>query len=417
MRSRSGITVAARRWIAALVFCALVLGLPVAFGHRGTHAALNLLIPGGGLFGGNTGAAVGFVVLTVASVAVWLRWGIDWLVIAVAGVAMTVSALSVHEHEPVAAVVRALPMERSAHEFPLVILVVGALSRLGRLARRLPPIGALRRRRRAHAKGFSGLDRLSPVTRCQAASIVALAGSTAGEQAALTRAVARPDVARRARRVGVVARGRVGGDPFRVDHAHARTAMALTGQLTPAALDRFVIESAAGSAHVPCSEPTWVRPLDATLASVTLHRLGRADAITHLRELFRDRLPLRRGHRPGWWWTVLGVHGGSSPDWEHAASTAIARAVGAVGNDDWQALRRRALGAAARGTTHPHDERLIAAARVWLAYVHDDEAAIIVARPTVRHDALAVALDRLATRLHSDPDSLAQLSTNATGPR
>ena len=103
---------------------------------------------------------------------------------------------------------------------------------------------------------------------------------------------------------------------------------------------------------------------------------------------------------------MLGLVGGSCPAWEQAASTGIARAIGAVGDADWHALRNRALGAAARGTKDPHDERLIAAARVWLAFVDDDVAAPIIARPTIRHDPIAIALDRLSERLRSDRDAV-----------
>jgi len=77
-----------------------------------------------------------------------------------------------------------------------------------------------------------------------------------------------------------------------------------------------------------------------------------------------------------------------------------------VGDEDWSALRRRALGAAARGTEHPEDERLIAAARVWLACVDDPEAQRIVLRPGVRRDPLACALDRLAAQLCDNPSML-----------
>jgi hypothetical protein len=74
-----------------------------------------------------------------------------------------------------------------------------------------------------------------------------------------------------------------------------------------------------------------------------------------------------------------------------------------IGDDDWPALRARALGASARGVEHPHDERLIAAARIWLVFVDDPRAAPLLARPTVQHDPLAVALDRVASRLATDP--------------
>ena len=87
------------------------------------------------------------------------------------------------------------------------------------------------------------------------------------------------------------------------------------------------------------------------------------------------------------------------PPWEHAVTTALARAEGWIGDDDWAALRAAALGASARGTAHPDDERTIAAARVWLRFVDDEQAARLLARPTVAHDPLAVALDCYASSI------------------
>jgi hypothetical protein len=94
------------------------------------------------------------------------------------------------------------------------------------------------------------------------------------------------------------------------------------------------------------------------------------------------------------------------PAWEHAATTAIARGAGWIGDEDWTALRRRALGAAARGGEQCDDERLIAAARCWLVFVDDAEAERIVARPGVRRDSLACALDALAGTLRAEPSLL-----------
>ena len=37
---------------------------------------------------------------------------------------------------------------------------------------------------------------------------------------------------------------------------------------------------------------------------------------------------------------------------------------------------------------------------------YNEPAAAIIGRPTVRHDPVAIALDRLATRLRADPDAL-----------
>ena len=76
--------------------------------------------------------------------------------------------------------------------------------------------------------------------------------------------------------------------------------------------------------------------------------------------------------------------------------SALNRDMGWIDDADWAALRTRLVGASARGSRHPFDERAIAAARLWLANVDDPEAARIIDRPTVAHDPVAVALDRLA---------------------
>ena len=128
----------------------------------------------------------------------------------------------------------ALPaVQRSSHEFPLVLLVVSALARLERVARRFPPIAWIHRRRASKRDGWSALGALGPVERCRTASIAALAGAV---DATVADAVGHADVVRRARRVGIAARARFGGDPLRIDHVHARTALALTDQLDDAAV-------------------------------------------------------------------------------------------------------------------------------------------------------------------------------------
>jgi hypothetical protein len=98
-------------------------------------------------------------------------------------------------------------------------------------------------------------------------------------------------------------------------------------------------------------------------------------------------------------WLPIGYAGGRCGDWEHAAASAIAYSRGWIDSDDWPAMRRRVMGAAARGVSRRDDERLIAAGRVWLAMIDDPSAERIVRRPTVRHDPLAVALDVLADHL------------------
>ncbi|MEN9643983.1 MAG: hypothetical protein RL238_652 [Actinomycetota bacterium] len=369
---------------------ALVLGL----GHRGVHMVRSMVVPGAGLVGSNNVAAAACLLAAISATVAWVKWGLDWLLAGVVAVAVVASGLVTDAPHATAAAMSRPVM--AAHEFPLVLLAAGLVSWARGVVGRVPGLSHLARRRARTSDGLASVDRLRPADRSRTAAVLALAGQP-GPAAAIA---ADPEVARRARRVGAWARGRRGGDAFRVDHAHARAAFALAG--TP---DPMLLHDAARTAlGVPCSEPTWVRPVDGALAAIAVHHAG-GDTGAWQRALGAE-LSLRRGHRPAWYWTPLGWPAGSAPAWEHATATALARAMGWVGDDDWAALRTRALGASARGVEHPHDERLIAAARVWLVYVDDPRTASLLARPTVRHDPLAVALDLLARRLADDPDSL-----------
>lgn len=386
----------ARRAAALVASVAVPAVLVVGFDHRGVHAARSILVPGAGLIDEHLVAGLCFVALGIAATVAWLRWGADWTVLAVVVVAMVVSfALASNGAHVADGPVGTLRAVAAAHEFPLVVLVVGALSWLRSIAGRVPVVGRLLARRHRRRGGVDDLATLPPVDRCRTAAVLALAGPVTPE---VHTAVTAPDVERRARRVGVVARARIGGDPFRRDHAPARAALALLGDLDASASGRWIADAGRSPVGTPCSEPGWVRPLDGTLSAIALARAGAtAECARWARALDRE-LGLRRGHRPAWWWTPLGIGAGNAPAWEHAAASGLARAAGLIDHDgDWTALRARALGAAARGGAQPDDERLIAAARLWLALVDDPEATRIVGRPGVRHDPLACALDRLAS--------------------
>jgi hypothetical protein len=379
-----------RRWIIAVAVAAVPIVLVFGLGHRGVHAARSMIVPGAGLIETSPLLAVGFVALAVVATVGWLRWGVDWAVVLVVVVSMVASAVfAVTDHSAQA------HLARASHEFPLVVLVAGLIGWVRSVLGRVPGFGWLAGRR-PHPDEERALADLHPTDRCRAVALAALAESVDDESLAAVRAA---DVARRARRVGLVARFRRGGDPFRVDHAHARAALALVGDLDAEATRRFVEDAARSPVGVPASEPTWVRILDATLASAALDELGESSAARHWASAMDGPLRLRRGHRPAWWWSPLGIAAGRCLDWEHAAATAIAHSRGWIGGEDWPALRQRVLGAAARGSGRRDDERLIAAGRVWLALVDDAAATRVLIRPSVRHDPLAVALDRLARHL------------------
>lgn len=380
-----------RRWLLAVAVAALPLGLWLLGGHAGVHAARSMLVPGAGLAEAAPALAVGFVALAVAATVAWLRWGTDWALVLVVVAAMAASAAwGSTEHGAEVA-------QRAAHEFPLVVVVAAAIGWARATLGGVPGFGWLAGRR-VHDEHVTVLDELPPVDRCRAVAVAALAGDLTAEHRA---AVTTPDVARRAARIGFAARLRRGGDPFRVDHAPARAALALTGDLDAAATERFVADARGNPLGVPASEPTWVRTLDGTLAALALARLGDDAAPRRWAAALDGPLAVHRGHRPSWWWTPLGVSAGRCLDWEHATATALAHEQGWIDDADWVHLRRRVLGAAARGSSRRDDERLIAAGRIWLTLVDDPGAERIVSRPTVRHDPLAVALDAHARHLRA----------------
>lgn len=390
-----------RRRLAVLAaFVAATLVSWLALGHRGAHIARALLFPGAGLIDEQPIVAVLCLTATIAATIAWLRWGADWLVAATAAVSVALSAWWTGSHE---GVVVAAVASRSAHEFPLVLVVVALVAWLRSLTVRLPFVAAWASTRHHRTNGLVDAGTLHPTERSRTAAVLALAGGD--HSATAERLASDPAVVCRARRVGAVARLRVGADPLRRDHAHARAALVLAGAAAPGPAASIVDDARRNPLGVLCSEPGWVRPLDATLSAIALSRLG-GDPTRWRRALERE-FALHRGHRAAWWWTPLGVGAGSMPAWEHAATTALAKAAGWIDDDrDWVALRRLALGASARGTRVASDERLIAAGRMWATLVDDADATRLLARPTVRHDPLAVALDLVATRLRSDPHVL-----------
>lgn len=393
-----------RRVVTAAVSLTITALLAFALGDPGAHMAQNLVIPGAGLLEVSRVLAVVVLVATTAAIVVWVTWGVDWLPASIVIASTVAAGLLTGDHAAdVADATGGMVGVAAAHEFPLVVLVVGGIMWLRTTVGRLPGVrrlAAKRSRGIAAAPGLDGIGALPPLDRSRAAAIAALAGPV---PPAVTDAAASDAVVGRARHIGRWARGRR-GDPFAIDHASARAALALTGQLDGAALARFARDADAAAAGVPATEPTWVRPLDATLAAIALHRAGHEPAGRRWAAMLAGPFALQRGHRPAAWWTPLGIRLGSAPVWEHAATTALARTHGWCGDDDWHVLRPRLLGAAARGTSVAADERAIAAARLWLVHVDDEQAARILARPTVHRDPLAVALDKYATALAATAD-------------
>lgn len=396
------VAVRMRRAVALGMSVAVPLALVLWGGHVGVHMARNLLFPGAGVVDHSPLLAAAFAVLAVAATVVWLQWGADWVVVAVVIASTAVAGLLAVSH-PSLGTAQLLHPVRAAHEFPLVVLVIVAIAWVRSAAGRVPVLRHLVIRRNRALGGGVDLASLAPVDRCRAAALFLL---LAPNPEITVDSAWSADVIARARRVSAVARLRFGRDPLGRDHAPLRTVRLLAGRMSEAERNRYASEALSSDIGAPCSEPSWVRPLDATLAVLALQRCAAREAGAKWVEALGGAYSLRRGHRPAWWWTPLGVGAGSAPAWEHAAFTGLARAAGWVEDADWHALRKRALGAAARGAEHPHDERLVAAARVWLAFVDDPEAMRIIHRPGVRRDPLACALDQLAALLCENPAAL-----------
>jgi hypothetical protein len=381
-----------RRLWSLLISGLIVVGLPVGFGHRGVHAVRSLLVPGAGLYN-HRHALLGatFTLAAIAATVCWIRWGMDWLVGAVVVASMVAAAILAYQDHPVAVT----PIS-AAHEFPLVILVMGALSS-AQLAWRRSVFG-----RRYHARtSVAGRTELTGIEQCRIASISKLAGA---DVAVDLNAGA---LEKRCRRVGVAARFRFRGDPMRADHAHVRTALMLTGHLDESADQNFRADAARALGGVPSSEPGWTRLLDGTLAACALEQAGERNVWDRWSATLNGSLQLRNQQRPGSVWTPLDLRGPRADTWEHAAATAIAHAAGGLlHTNDWTALRKRTLAAAARGNSIVDDERLVAAGRIWLTMVEDEEARRVLGRVTIHLDSLAVALDAMATSLHSNPTLL-----------
>lgn len=378
-----------RRIVALLLVGVLLTALSFGFGHRGVHAARGLIVPGAGLYDHrNWLLGVALTLAAIVATYAWLRWGMDWSVAAVLVASMVLSAVFAYSDHPTAAV---RPVA-AAHEFPLVVIVMGAISWL-RLAWRRTPIGRRRAARRE--------PKPSVTAQCHAVALAAIAGVPS--PVSLDRAA----VDTRCRRIGIAARGRFGGDPLQRDHALARAALSLTGQLDSAATEAFLQDGARASVGVPASEPGWVRLLDGTIAAIALQRAGADGVGERWTAALDDSFALRRGHRPDATWTPLGLRGPRADAWQHAASTALARAAGwLTTDDDWHALRKRTLAAAARGSAIAEDERLVAAGRLWLQLVTDDQASRIIGRVTIHRDPVAVALVAMADALAADPTLL-----------
>lgn len=377
-----------RRLVVPVAALVVVLIVPLLFGHRGTHAALSFLVPGSGLFGTHTTWGVVLLATFVVCALAWLRWGATWLPVLCTAVSVVLSVVwSSPTNDAAIGSLRAVPM---AHEFPLVVLVVGALSAARRWLVRLP--GARRVMRwlgDRRSRRITGIADLPVVLRCR---VVAVQAVCAGEPDASGRArtaLARPDVAERCRRVTFIARGRWPAQPLERDHAGIRSAIVLCAtDGSDGERAALIAEGHDSWAGVPCSEPGWLRLLDVVLAAVAC---GDDHVVREcVRELLHNEFGLHGGHRAGAVWAPFGIRVSRAHDWEHALAAALARKVGLLDNDaDWWAIRQRALGAAARGTSSVDDERMIAAARLWLTMVDDSQAAAIVMRPTVGRDPLA----------------------------
>ena len=245
-------------------------------------------MPGVGLIEVSWWLAAATFVLLVGGLVLWLRWGAEW-------VPLTVIVLSTVGAAVLSRAGHGTPGTMAAtHEFPIVALLVSALTWLASAWRSLPWIGRFRRRPVAPRQASD----LTPQERCQLAVLTSLTADRHDGDARADAALIDDEVVRRARRIDVVARGRLVTPPLTVDHGPARAALLALGCLDPSARSRLLDEAAGAPGGVPASEPGWVRLLDGSLVAVALWQAGDRDGLTRWKTMLDGPLALRRGHRP-----------------------------------------------------------------------------------------------------------------------
>lgn len=349
----------------------------------------SIVLPGLPFLEWSLPAGILTVCITLFAVFAWLRWGMDWLPLAVMFVCVGIAALfmPVH-HAHLADVHHRLRVLTASHEFAIVLVLFGLVSRIKQILKRIPGIGGLRRLM-PEALTFPAVD----VAREMVVRLYSGVehGAVAGDLP-LTSLLAR------ARRVNAWARFRLQGDCLRLAHAPLRAMMLQAGMLNPTQTQAFVSECRQSLSGVPDSEPTWVRPLDGMLAALALDALGEDDAIERWMKVFETRFPLQHGRRAGAMHSPSMITIGTCPLWQHAASSAIARQKGWLrADDDWAHLRAKCLGAAASGGSDAESLRFIAAGRLWAKLTNDSEATEILERRTLTGDSLAEAFDSLSS--------------------
>jgi hypothetical protein len=373
-----------------LLLCVDVFATGIFGGGERTLAVIRtVVLPGLPFLEWHLSLGIAAVAAALAAIGAWLRWGVDWLVFLVMTICLLLAGFVMplhHEPPEVRYVVSA------SHEFTVVLVVFALVARLRLVIARLPGTGWVKSRL---PKGL-----LFPAVDTARAAAIASINSANRDGAREWLDDAR--LLRRAASVNRWARFRTRGDTLDGAHAPLRAALSLSGAMTPASQRAFLDEARSRIAGVPDSEPTWIRPLDGTLAALALQDLGADDCVARWRWIFRTRFALRHGRRPAALHTPSMLSIGAARSWEHAAATAVAHQAGWIDAEDWSYLRPRCLGAAAGNADDSETMRLIAAGRVWAALRGDSEAIEIFSRRTLTDDALARVLDELASAIRSD---------------
>lgn len=376
-------------------FCAvgLLLGIDVyatgAFGgsERTLAVARTIVLPGLAFLEWQMVLGIAAIASVLAAIGAWLRWGMDWLVLLVIAVCLVLAGfvMPLHHDEPS----HAHRVVEASHEFTIVLVVFALAAQLRLLITRLPGSGWLKARLPPQL-AFPAAD----TARAAALALINSRGS-ASARSWLDDARLR----RRAATVNAAARFRFGGDPLRGAHAPLRAALSLSGSMKLPEQRALRDEARARLAGVPDSEPTWVRPLDGTLAALALQDLGEHECVSRWRKIFEHRFALRHGRRPAALHAPSMLSVGTARTWEHATATALAYRAGWIDAEDWPHLRPRCLGAAAGGRKDPDTLRLTAAGKVWAALLGDSEALDILGRRTIAGDRLACVLDDLSSAI------------------
>ena len=366
-----------RRIGGALLVTLLVLDVVAILGlgpDRWVAVTRNLLFPGLGLLETNATLGLAFVALALFALLMWVRWGAAWMVAAVwlSGVIVALAVVAPTSPQAAAPIAVARPAPCRSWSAPTSSprSCSSWLLSLGRgpgwldsraSARSCVGVGAAGRK---VSKRWPALPRSIALGPRRSWPSSQRLGADVPDPAAIVAEVQAPDMARRAKRVALVARWHLGGDPLRGTTPRCAPRWPSGAR---SRRSRWRISAPMPATNGPACPPAspggcgcWTArsPRSPSTRSASRRRSERWQVVTG------SVFALRGGHRPSCAYAPLAVAGPWAPDVGARGRHCPRRSHGARRSRTGPPCASARLGAAARGPSRPDDERLIAAGRI-----------------------------------------------------